>query len=267
MDGRGHGLMGGAQIEQEGKGWEHSSQLINSALREMTACLPSPPGVEHTPTPTVLTFSGWNLQAHPLARERARGTVSCRRVHAPLHVRPRHQLSSLCPLFLCALALHTAAFFVPPGATSSFFGIHSPFPTLSLLRSTIYNMCTQKPPHDYSEQLYGKYRDAFNSYITGKVRQSGVHAPQHAQQIQQLFLRLSCNGVVDVCIDTSTPHLRMQVLPSLLELRDEMLLRELYQRWNNHKLMVRWLSRFFNYLDRCVGIHTADEMCMTLKVP
>jgi len=40
------------------------------------------------------------------------------------------------------------------------------------------------------------------------------------------------------------------VLPSLREHRDEVLLRELYQRWCNHKLMVRWLSRFFNYLDR-----------------
>lgn len=31
-------------------------------------------------------------------------------------------------------------------------------------------MCTQKPPHDYSEQLYSKYRDAFNKYINEKVR-------------------------------------------------------------------------------------------------
>jgi hypothetical protein len=31
-------------------------------------------------------------------------------------------------------------------------------------------MCTQKPPHDYSEQLYNRYRDAFSYYITEKVR-------------------------------------------------------------------------------------------------
>jgi hypothetical protein len=30
-------------------------------------------------------------------------------------------------------------------------------------------MCTQKPPHDYSEQLYAKYREAFNTYISDKV--------------------------------------------------------------------------------------------------
>jgi len=76
------------------------------------------------------------------------------------------------------------------------------------LYTTIYNMCTQKPPHDYSEQLYGKYKEAFNHYITEKV------------------------------------------MPSLREHRDEVLLKELYKRWGNHKLMVRWLSRFFNYLDR-----------------
>ena len=31
--------------------------------------------------------------------------------------------------------------------------------------STIYNMCTQKPPHDFSQQLYERYREAFNEYI------------------------------------------------------------------------------------------------------
>ena len=34
---------------------------------------------------------------------------------------------------------------------------------------TIYNMCTQKPPHDYSENLYNKYREAFVHYITEQV--------------------------------------------------------------------------------------------------
>lgn len=34
---------------------------------------------------------------------------------------------------------------------------------------TIYNMCTQKPPHDYSQQLYDKYREAFEEYINSTV--------------------------------------------------------------------------------------------------
>lgn len=35
---------------------------------------------------------------------------------------------------------------------------------------TIYNMCTQKPPHDYSQQLYDKYRESFVEYINSTVR-------------------------------------------------------------------------------------------------
>ncbi|KAG6435459.1 hypothetical protein SASPL_100333 [Salvia splendens] len=77
-----------------------------------------------------------------------------------------------------------------------------------MLYTTIYNMCTQKPPHDYSQQLYDKYKEAFQEYITTTV------------------------------------------LPSLKEKHDEFMLRELVQRWSNHKIMVRWLSRFFHYLDR-----------------
>ncbi|KAJ8573854.1 hypothetical protein K7X08_010365 [Anisodus acutangulus] len=77
-----------------------------------------------------------------------------------------------------------------------------------LLYTTIYNMCTQTPPHDYSQQLYDKYRESFKEYITATV------------------------------------------LPSLREKHDEFMLRELVKRWSNHKVMVRWLSRFFHYLDR-----------------
>lgn len=77
-----------------------------------------------------------------------------------------------------------------------------------MLYTTIYNMCTQKPPHDYSQQLYDKYKESFEEYIS------------------------------------------FTVLPSLREKHDEFMLRELVKRWLNHKIMVRWLSRFFNYLDR-----------------
>lgn len=41
-----------------------------------------------------------------------------------------------------------------------------------------------------------------------------------------------------------------QVLPSLRDKHDEFMLRELVKRWANHKVMVKWLSRFFYYLDR-----------------
>lgn len=67
----------------------------------------------------------------------------------------------------------------------------------------------------------------------------------HATHMSRMHDPCCClNGCMTACMR------RMQVLPSLREHRDEVLLRELYQRWCNHKLMVRWLSRFFNYLDR-----------------
>ncbi|KAL1372524.1 hypothetical protein AAHE18_01G209900 [Arachis hypogaea] len=34
-----------------------------------------------------------------------------------------------------------------------------------MLYATIYTMCTQKPPHDYSQQLYDKYKEVFEEYI------------------------------------------------------------------------------------------------------
>lgn len=40
---------------------------------------------------------------------------------------------------------------------------------LHLNDRTIYNMCTQKPPHDYSQQLYDKYKESFDDYITSTV--------------------------------------------------------------------------------------------------
>ncbi|KAF8394538.1 hypothetical protein HHK36_020749 [Tetracentron sinense] len=43
-----------------------------------------------------------------------------------------------------------------------------------LLYTTIYNMCTQKPPHDYSQQLYDKYRESFEEYITSTVRRLNI---------------------------------------------------------------------------------------------
>ena len=77
-----------------------------------------------------------------------------------------------------------------------------------MLYTTVYNMCTQKPPCDYSRQLYDKYQETFEDYINSTV------------------------------------------LPSLKEKLDEFMLQELVKSWENHKVMVRWLSRFFHYLDR-----------------
>ena len=69
-------------------------------------------------------------------------------------------------------------------------------------------MCTQKPPHDFSAQLYDRYQHCFNEYLTAKV------------------------------------------LPLLRQQHGEHMLRELVRRWDTHQVMVRCMSRYFNYLDR-----------------
>ncbi|KAF5207070.1 cullin-1-like [Thalictrum thalictroides] len=50
--------------------------------------------------------------------------------------------------------------------------------------------------------------------------------------------------------ETFQEYITSKVLPSLREKKDEEFVREIVKRWSNHKVMVRWLSRFFHYLDR-----------------
>eukprot|EP01026_Neomeris_dumetosa_P084477 TRINITY_DN990_c0_g1_i4.p2 TRINITY_DN990_c0_g1~~TRINITY_DN990_c0_g1_i4.p2 ORF type:complete len:239 (-),score=38.32 TRINITY_DN990_c0_g1_i4:17-733(-) len=76
--------------------------------------------------------------------------------------------------------------------------------------TTIYDMCVQKPPNDYSGELYQHYQNGLKQFILDKVNPS---ISQHKG-------------------------------------RGESLLRELLRKWDNHKVMIRWLSRFLNYLDR-----------------
>ena len=45
-------------------------------------------------------------------------------------------------------------------------------------------------------------------------------------------------------------YIERAVLPALRDCHDVALLRELARRWDSHKVMTRWISRFFNYLDR-----------------
>lgn len=45
-----------------------------------------------------------------------------------------------------------------------------------MLRRMIYTMCMQKPPNNYSEQLYNRYKDTFTVYIYATVGGHG-HEP------------------------------------------------------------------------------------------
>jgi cullin 1 len=78
----------------------------------------------------------------------------------------------------------------------------------SALYTTVYTMCTQKPPNNWSEHLYNNYCEAVKDYLQSRI------------------------------------------LPRIKEKHDEYMLRELVRRWDNHKLMIRFLSHVFKYLDR-----------------
>ncbi|KAI9911882.1 hypothetical protein PsorP6_009299 [Peronosclerospora sorghi] len=99
----------------------------------------------------------------------------------------------------------------------------SPFPPNAFMPiyTTCYNMCTQRSPYNYSEQLYDRHGQTFDTYLA------------------------------------------QNVLPRLEQAHDAFLLQALVHRWTNHKLMMKWMSRFFMYLDRYYVKHhslpTLDE--------
>eukprot|EP00930_Biecheleria_cincta_P033017 TRINITY_DN2286_c0_g1_i1.p1 TRINITY_DN2286_c0_g1~~TRINITY_DN2286_c0_g1_i1.p1 ORF type:complete len:754 (+),score=186.45 TRINITY_DN2286_c0_g1_i1:48-2309(+) len=76
------------------------------------------------------------------------------------------------------------------------------------LYTTVYNMCTQRTPNNWSEQLYRRYGEAMSDYV------------------------------------------QRQVLPALKGKTGIALMKELLHRWSNHKIYVKWMDRFFTYLDR-----------------
>ena len=59
-----------------------------------------------------------------------------------------------------------------------------PPPLSSSARSSVYDMCTQKPPHDYSQALYERYRTIFTEYIEREVREEPRHCPRKPGRAQ-----------------------------------------------------------------------------------
>lgn len=78
----------------------------------------------------------------------------------------------------------------------------------SELYTLIYNMCTQRPPKNYSSQLYERYSSSIKDYISGHIRSKLINKSEMA------------------------------------------LLSEMQICWKNHKIMIKWMKNFFQYLDR-----------------
>lgn len=107
-------------------------------------------------------------EAQTPARGRAGGAVQARLVYDALHVRHTPLLAA--PATSAAITCCRAASY--QGKCSAEL-VQIKETSCNLLATcccrTIYNMCTQKPPHDYSEQLYERYKESFNTYITERV--------------------------------------------------------------------------------------------------
>ena len=58
---------------------------------------------------------------------------------------------------------------------------------------------------------------------------------------------------VSLRLQTFRVYLETKVLPAMKEKREEFLLRELVKRWNHHKIMNKWMFKFFQYLVRCMN--------------
>ena len=78
------------------------------------------------------------------------------------------------------------------------------------LYTLIYQMCIQKPPHSYTPQLYEQYDKCIADYLT----------------------------------TTTLPALTSD------KMQGQLLLKELVRRWDDHRLMRKWMFDFFRYLDR-----------------
>lgn len=74
-----------------------------------------------------------------------------------------------------------------------------------------YDMCTQRSPYNHSRELYQRHGETIEAYLTAKV-------------LPALRARASQGGTI--------------------------LLNELQKRWANHQVMNKWMTKFFNYLDR-----------------
>lgn len=66
------------------------------------------------------------------------------------------------------MMLYTYVLFLSLVLCGNFASVSS-LDTFLMVCRTIYNMCTQKPPQDYSQQLYDRYRESFEEYINDMV--------------------------------------------------------------------------------------------------
>jgi hypothetical protein len=159
-------------------------------------------------------------------------------------------------------------------------------------RSVCYNMCTQKAPYNWSEQLYQRH---------GEVRIINVYqfffsrcsfSAMHTKNFTIATPILALHGFYCWCFDyhpacihhniakanshtnalhtqTIAAYLNNSVVSSLRELQGqggEAMLREFVRRGANHNIMNEWYRKFFMYLVRINHIYTNVFCCLCVQV-
>ena len=85
--------------------------------------------------------------------------------------------------------------------------------------NSVYNMCTQRTPHNWSAPLYERHGSFMREYLESEV-----------------LVSLKATPSSEILVETQ-------------------------RRWAHHKIMVKWMSKFFMYLDRFyVQHHTVPKL-------
>ena len=110
----------------------------------------------------------------------------------------------------------------------------------SSLYTTVYTMCTQKPPNNWSENLYQNYCEAIKDYLSSRIL---PHIKEkHDESMLKELVRAALPARVPIPAAPRAPDapLTSRAAPPPPQVR----------RWQNHTLMIRFLSHVFKYLDR-----------------
>ncbi|ETO18883.1 ubiquitin protein ligase binding protein, partial [Reticulomyxa filosa] len=84
-----------------------------------------------------------------------------------------------------------------------------------LIYTTVYNMCLQKTPGNYAEQLYNKYHETIKDYLVHYTKAKLQHCKERLGSIE-----------------------------------NEYFLIELVKQYRHYKFFAKWLIETFRYLDQ-----------------
>ena len=111
----------------------------------------------------------------------------------------------------------------------------------SSLYTTVYTMCTQKPPNNWSENLYQNYCEAIKDYLSSRILPH-IKEKHDESMLKELVraARLPARFPIPAAPRAPDAPLTSRAAPPPPQVR----------RWQNHTLMIRFLSHVFKYLDR-----------------